>query len=141
MGIDEAQFFDDELPNVVTALANSGVRVIIAGLDLDFKGRPFGPMPHLLALAEYVTKVHAVCVKTGNLAHYSYRFNQNDALVELGESETYIPLSREAFNDAMDNPEAMNLEAKEWEMWQESERKKDLERAAEQRRSNKEDPS
>lgn len=130
VGIDEAQFFDDELPNVVTTLANSGVRVIIAGLDLDFKGRPFGPMPQLLALAEYVTKVHAVCVKTGDLAHYSYRFNQNDALVELGESETYIPLSREAFNDAMKNPEAMNIEAKEWELWQESEREKDLERAA-----------
>jgi len=128
VGIDEAQFFDDELPNILTELANSGVRVIAAGLDLDFKGRPFGPIPHLLAIAEYVTKVHAVCVKTGNLAHYSYRFNSDDSLVALGETESYIPLSREAFNEAMANPEEMNEEARAWEKWQEEERQKQEEK-------------
>ncbi|NQX92334.1 MAG: thymidine kinase, partial [Flavobacteriales bacterium] len=124
VGIDEAQFFDEGLPEVVNELANSGVRVIIAGLDLDFKGRPFGCMPTLLAMAEYVTKVHAVCVKTGNLAHYSYRFTNNDRLVALGESESYIPLSREAFNEAQENPEAMNEEARAWEQWQKDEEEK-----------------
>tara|TARA_B100000963_G_scaffold220333_1_gene192049 strand:- start:192 stop:884 length:693 start_codon:yes stop_codon:yes gene_type:complete len=128
VGIDEAQFFDDGLPDAVNELANSGIRVIAAGLDLDFKGRPFGPMPHLLAIAEYVTKVHAVCVKTGNLAHYSYRFNSNDDLVALGEQESYIPLSREAYMDAQVNPEAMNKEAREWKKWQDEESQKREER-------------
>jgi len=101
IGIDEAQFFDDELPNVCTVLANRGIRVIIAGLDLDFKGRPFGPMPQLLALAEFVTKVHAICIKTGDLAHHSFRLTASDRLVELGEKDLYVPLSRVAFNRAV----------------------------------------
>ncbi len=104
IGIDEAQFFDDELPNVCSVLANRGIRVIIAGLDLDFKGRPFGPMPQLLAMAEFVTKVHAICIKTGDLAHHSFRLTASDRLVELGEKDLYVPLSRGAFNRAMVDP-------------------------------------
>lgn len=103
IGIDEAQFFDSGLPEVCNQLANQGVRVIIAGLDMDYLGRPFGPMPHLLAIAEFVTKVHAICVQTGHLAHHSYRLSENDSLVQLGEKESYVPLSREAFNEAMKN--------------------------------------
>jgi thymidine kinase len=103
VGIDEAQFFDDGLPEVCNQLANQGIRVIIAGLDMDFQGKPFGPMPHLLAIAEFVTKVHAICMHTGNLANYSYRLSEGDKLVHLGEKESYIPLSREAFNEAMEN--------------------------------------
>lgn len=103
IGIDEAQFFDDGLPEVCNQLANQGIRVIIAGLDMDYLGRPFGPMPHLLAIAEFVTKVHAICVQTGHLAHHSYRLSENDSLVQLGEQESYVPLSREAFNEAMKN--------------------------------------
>ena len=106
VGIDEAQFFDDNLPNVCNQLANSGIRVIIAGLDMDFKGQPFGPMPHLMAIAEYVTKVHAICVKTGNLANYSYRLTNNDGLVELGATENYQPLSREAYFAALEEEKA-----------------------------------
>lgn len=101
IGIDEAQFFDEELPSVCNQLANAGIRVVIAGLDMDFKGRPFGPMPQLMAQAEYVTKVHAICVKTGNLAQYSYRFTGGEKLVELGEKDCYVPLSREAFVEAL----------------------------------------
>ncbi len=101
VGIDEAQFFDDEIITVCNDLANKGVRVIVAGLDMDFKGNPFGPMPALMATAEYVTKVHAVCTKTGNLAHYSYRKSKNDNLVFLGEAEEYQPLSRAAYYKAM----------------------------------------
>lgn len=101
IGIDEAQFFDNGLPEVCNQLANQGVRVIVAGLDMDYLGRPFGPMPHLLAIAEFVTKVHAICVKTGDLAHHSYRISDGDSLVQLGEKESYIPLSREAFHEAM----------------------------------------
>ena len=97
VGIDEAQFFDDGIVEVVNALANDGKRVIIAGLDMDFKGRPFGPMPNLMAIAEYVTKVHAICVKTGNLANYSHRKIQSTKLVELGETSEYEPLSRAVF--------------------------------------------
>ena len=97
VGIDEAQFFDDEIVNVCNDLANRGVRVIVAGLDMDFKGNPFGPMPALMATAEYVTKVHAVCTKTGNLAHYSHRKVSNDNLVLLGEVQEYEPLSRAAY--------------------------------------------
>jgi thymidine kinase len=103
VGIDEAQFFDEGLPEVCNQLANMGIRVIIAGLDMDYLGRPFGPMPHLLAIAEFVTKVHAICVQTGNLAHHSYRISEGDNLVMLGEKENYVPLSREAFNEAMKN--------------------------------------
>ena len=97
VGIDEAQFFDEEIVNVCNDLANRGIRVIVAGLDMDFKGNPFGPMPALMATAEYVTKVHAVCTRTGNLAHYSHRMSKDDALVVLGEKEVYEPLSRAAF--------------------------------------------
>lgn len=101
IGVDEAQFFDDEIVSVCNDLANSGIRVIVAGLDMDFKGNPFGPMPALMATAEYVTKVHAVCTRTGNLANYSFRKAQNDKLVLLGETEEYEPLSRAAFFKAM----------------------------------------
>jgi len=97
VGIDEAQFFDDEIVNVCNNLANRGIRVIVAGLDMDFKGNPFGPMPNLMATAEYVTKVHAVCTKTGNLANYSHRTVANDSLVLLGELQEYEPLSRAAY--------------------------------------------
>jgi len=97
VGIDEAQFFDEEIVTVCNDLANRGIRVIVAGLDMDFKGNPFGPMPALMATAEYVTKVHAVCTRTGNLAHYSHRMSKDDALVVLGEKEVYEPLSRAAF--------------------------------------------
>jgi thymidine kinase len=101
VGIDEAQFFDDEIVSVCNDLANRGIRVIVAGLDMDFKGKPFGPMPALMATAEYVTKVHAVCTHTGNLAHYSFRKAQNDDLVLLGEVEEYEPLSRAAYYKAL----------------------------------------
>jgi thymidine kinase len=101
VGIDEAQFFSDEIVDVCNELANRGVRVIVAGLDMDFMGKPFGPMPNLLAIAEYVTKVHAICTRTGNLAHYSYRLTDNDKLVLLGETQDYDPLSRAAYQKAM----------------------------------------
>ena len=101
VGIDEAQFFDSEIVQVCNDLANRGIRVIVAGLDMDFKGNPFGPMPALMATAEYVTKVHAVCTKTGNLAQYSHRTSKEDNLVVLGEKEVYEPLSRAAFFKAL----------------------------------------
>ncbi len=101
VGIDEAQFFDDEIVKICNDLANKGIRVIVAGLDMDFKGNPFGPMPALMATAEYVTKVHAVCTRTGNLAQYSYRKANSDAIVMLGETEEYEPLSRAAYYKAM----------------------------------------
>ncbi|MDB5133549.1 MAG: thymidine kinase [Mucilaginibacter sp.] len=97
VGIDEAQFFDDELPNVCTILANKGVRVIVAGLDMDFKGGPFGPMPKLMAIAESVTKVHAVCVKCGNQALYSYRLVPGEGTILLGEKESYEPRCRACY--------------------------------------------
>ncbi len=97
VGIDEAQFFDEEIVRVCNDLANKGIRVIVAGLDMDFQGNPFGPMPALMATAEYVTKVHAVCTRTGNLANYSYRTVDDDSLVVLGETESYEPLSRAAY--------------------------------------------
>jgi len=100
VGIDEAQFFDDEIVRICNDLANKGIRVIVAGLDMDFKGNPFGPMPNLMATAEYVTKVHAVCTRTGNLAQYSYRKSKNDNLVLLGEVDEYEPLSRAAYYKA-----------------------------------------
>ena len=101
VGIDEAQFFDPEIADICDVLAFKGVRVIVAGLDMDFKGNPFGPMPALMATAEYVTKVHAVCTRTGNLANYSFRKNDNDKLVMLGETEEYEPLSRAAYFNAI----------------------------------------
>src|SRR5690625_3784449 len=97
VGIDEAQFFDDEIVKVCNDMANSGIRVVVAGLDMDFQGRPFGPMPNLMATAEYVTKVHAICTRTGNLAHYSYRKTDDENLVVLGEKSEYEPLSRAAY--------------------------------------------
>ncbi|WP_375238882.1 thymidine kinase [Aurantibacter sp.] len=100
VGIDEAQFFDDEIVRVCNDLANKGIRVIVAGLDMDFKGNPFGPMPNLMATAEYVTKVHAVCTRTGNLAQYSYRKTDDEKIVMLGETNEYEPLSRAAYYKA-----------------------------------------
>ncbi len=109
VGIDEAQFFDDEIVAVCNDLANRGIRVIVAGLDMDFKGNPFGPMPALMATAEYVTKVHAVCTTTGNLAHYSHRKVKNDDVVFLGETEEYEPLSRAAYYKALLKEKVKNL--------------------------------
>ena len=103
VGIDEAQFFDDEIIDVCNALANRGVRVIVAGLDMDFKGCPFGPMPNLMATAEYVTKVHAVCTRTGGLAQYSFRKTKDESLILLGEVNEYEPLSRSAYFKAINN--------------------------------------
>lgn len=100
IGIDEAQFFDMELVGVCNRLANQGMRVIVAGLDMDYLGKPFGPIPALLATAEYVTKVHAICVKCGNLANHSHRMASNEQLVMLGETDSYEPLCRSCFMDA-----------------------------------------
>ncbi|MCC8359475.1 thymidine kinase [Salinimicrobium sediminilitoris] len=113
VGIDEAQFFDQEIVSVCNDLANRGVRVIVAGLDMDFKGNPFGPMPNLMATAEYVTKVHAVCTRTGNLAQFSYRKTSNEDLVMLGETEEYEPLSRGAFYKARLKEKLRNFEVKD----------------------------
>lgn len=110
VGIDEAQFFDHEIITVCNELANKGKRVIIAGLDMDFKGNPFGPMPNLMAIAEHVTKVHAICTRTGQLAHYSFRKNQDERLVMLGETEAYEPLSRAAFYKAMTNEKVRKMD-------------------------------
>ena len=99
VGIDEAQFFDESVVEVANKLANSGIRVVIAGLDMDFMGRPFGAMPNLMATAEYVTKVHAICKRTGNLANYSRRISASKDLVQLGETESYEAVSRRVFND------------------------------------------
>src|SRR5210317_2121168 len=100
VGIDEAQFFDMGLVEVCNQLASQGIRVIVAGLDMDFRGEPFGPIPSLLAAAEYVTKVHAICMRCGNLAQYSHRISDSDKLVVLGEKDSYEPLCRECFNEA-----------------------------------------
>lgn len=97
IGIDEAQFFDDQLPYVCQKLANSGTRVIVAGLDMDYTGQPFGPMPPLLAIADYVTKLHAVCMNCGELATHSHRITPNEDLILLGEKDAYIPLCRSCF--------------------------------------------
>ena len=101
VGIDEAQFFDHSLVDVCRQLADSGVRVVVAGLDMDYMGKPFGPMPDLMATAEYVTKVHAICVRCGSPAQHSHRLNESDKLVMLGEKQTYEPLCRHCFNAAM----------------------------------------
>mgnify|MGYP002623051149 CR=1 FL=1 len=101
VGIDEAQFFDGGLADVCNQLANKGVRVIIAGLDMDFKGIPFGPMPALCAIADDVTKVHAICVKCGNLAYVSHRTVQSDRRVLLGETQEYEPLCRDCYQKAL----------------------------------------
>jgi len=105
VGIDEAQFFDTNLHNVCNELANQGIRVIVAGLDMDFQGNPFGPMPQVLAVAEYVTKVHAICVRTGKLAQYSHRISGGSETIELGELDRYEPLSREAYLKAKNQEE------------------------------------
>ncbi len=97
IGIDEAQFFDNGIVKICNDLANEGIRVIVAGLDMDYKGNPFGPMPNLMAIAEYVTKLHAICAKSGNLANHSYRISNDKSLVHLGQKESYIPLSRVEF--------------------------------------------
>ena len=97
VGIDEAQFFDEQLPDVCQQLALKGVRVIVAGLDMDFKGKPFGPMPNLLAVAEYITKVHAICQHCGNLATHSYRLTVDSDQVVLGEKDTYEPRCRTCY--------------------------------------------
>lgn len=98
VGIDEAQFFDDELPEVCNKLALKGIRVIVAGLDMDFQGKPFGPMPALLAIAEHVTKVNAVCMQCGSPALYSFRTAANDSKILLGEKESYEPRCRACYN-------------------------------------------
>ena len=113
IGIDEAQFFDDEIVKVCNDLANRGVRVIVAGLDMDFKGNPFGPMPALMATAEYVTKVHAVCTRTGNLANYSYRKAQSEDLGLLGETDEYEPLSRAAYFKAVLREKVRKMDVKD----------------------------
>ena len=102
VGIDEAQFFGEELVDVCQTLADRGVRVIAAGLDTDFKGVPFGPIPKLMAVAEDVQKVHAICVKCGNLANHSHRLSKSKDLVLLGEKDVYEPLCRECFNKALE---------------------------------------
>lgn len=102
VGIDEAQFFDDTLVDVVQTLANRGIRVIIAGLDTDFLGKPFGPIPALMAIAEDIQKVHAICVKCGSPANHSHRLVKNDALVVLGEKDEYEPLCRHCYNAAIE---------------------------------------
>lgn len=103
VGIDEAQFFDNAIVEVCNELANSGKRVIVAGLDMDFKGISFGPMPQLMAIAEDVTKVHAICVKCGNLAHVSHRIVKAEQRVLLGEQHEYEPLCRQCYNKALTN--------------------------------------
>ncbi len=100
VGIDEAQFFDNSLVGVCNRLADDGVRVIIAGLDMDFMGNPFGPVPALLAIAESITKVHAICMRCGNLAQYSFRKSEEESVVLLGEKNLYEPLCRKCYNKA-----------------------------------------
>ncbi len=97
VGIDEAQFFDGNLVDVCTRLADMGTRVIVAGLDMDFAGNPFGPMPALMAIAEYISKVHAICVRCGNLANYSHRKIKDEKIVMLGEKDIYEPLCRSCY--------------------------------------------
>ncbi|MDX8340842.1 thymidine kinase [Draconibacterium sp. IB214405] len=101
IGIDEAQFFDKGLIDVVTKLANMGIRVIVAGLDMDFKGVPFGPIPGLMAVADYITKVHAICVRCGSIAQFSHRLSEKEQVVLLGEKDIYEPLCRSCYNKAI----------------------------------------
>jgi len=108
VGIDEAQFFDDAIVEVCNTLANGGKRVIVAGLDMDFEGKPFGPMPHLLAIAEFVTKVHAICARTGELASFSYRLTQSKEQVMLGEKAEYEARSRRSFVEGMKTRREVN---------------------------------
>ena len=99
IGIDEAQFFDDQLPEVCDQLAQKGTRVIVAGLDMDYTGKPFGQIPYLLAKADYITKLHAICVRCGNIASYSYRKSADEGQIVLGEKEMYEPRCRFCFNE------------------------------------------
>ena len=101
VGIDEAQFFDNSIVEVCNSLADNGIRVVIAGLDMDFMGKPFGPIPALLSIAEYVTKVHAICMRCGNLAQYSFRKSEDEQVVLLGEKNLYEPLCRECYNSEL----------------------------------------
>lgn len=101
LGIDEAQFFDEDLINICNRLANNGLRVIVAGLDMDYQGNPFGPIPRLLSTAEFVTKVHAICIECGELANYSYRKAEGESLIKLGEKDHYEPLCRKHFLEKM----------------------------------------
>jgi thymidine kinase len=101
VGIDEAQFFDISIVEVCNQLADNGLRIVVAGLDMDFMGKPFGPMPALLAIAEYVTKVHAICMRCGNLAQYSFRKSEEAQVVLLGEKNLYEPLCRNCYNEAL----------------------------------------
>ncbi len=100
VGIDEAQFFDDGLVSVCNQLADAGIRVIVAGLDMDYLGKPFGPIPKLLSIAEYVTKVHAICVRCGSLANYTHRLSGEEGLIVLGETDIYEPLCRVCYYNA-----------------------------------------
>ncbi|MEJ2594700.1 MAG: thymidine kinase [bacterium] len=100
VGIDEAQFFGNELVTVCNQLADRGKRVVVSGLDMDYQGNPFGPIPQLLSIAEYVTKVHAICIRCGHLANYSHRTINSDKLVMLGETDVYEPLCRTCFFEA-----------------------------------------
>lgn len=101
IGIDEAQFFDNGLIDVSISLANQGIRVIIAGLDMDFKGKPFGPIPGLMAVADHITKVHAICMRCGDVAQFSHRISKADKLVLLGEKDEYEPLCRSCYTKAI----------------------------------------
>jgi thymidine kinase len=101
VGIDEAQFFDSSIVEVCNKLADNGVRIIIAGLDMDFMGNPFGPIPALLSIAEYITKVHAICMRCGSLAQYSFRKSEEEQVVVIGEKDKYEPLCRECYNNAL----------------------------------------
>ncbi len=103
VGIDEAQFFEEDLVEVCNYLANNGKRVIVAALDMDFSGKPFGPLPQLMSIAEYVTKVHAICMRCGNLANYSHRLSDTQKLVMLGEKDIYEPLCRNCYTKAIDD--------------------------------------
>lgn len=98
VGVDEAQFFDNSIVDVCNTLADNGIRIVVAGLDMDFMGKPFGPMPALLSIAEFVTKVHAICMRCGNLAQYSFRKSDDDQVVLLGEKNLYEPLCRNCYN-------------------------------------------
>lgn len=108
VGVDEAQFFDEELLDVCVTLANKGIRVIVAGLDMDFTGKPFGPMPYLLSAAEYVTKVHAICMNCGEIASYSYRLTNDEGQVLLGENDSYEARCRDCFVKGQSNKKAQS---------------------------------
>jgi thymidine kinase len=101
VGIDEAQFFDNSIIEVCNTLADNGIRIVVAGLDMDFQGNPFGPVPALMSIAEFVTKVHAICMRCGNLAHFSFRKSEEEQVVLLGEKNLYEPLCRNCYNAAL----------------------------------------